>query len=115
MIHQLEYIYDQIPKPIRLFCFMTVHKIFTPEPTRECCALFHIQYSSKCFIAPTYKHYLHLLKSAEFTAFGRVFVNYVNFVPVHMLKWLNGPCYVDTELRSGILEVKNLQKELFYS
>ena len=85
-----------------------------PEPTRGCCALFHIQYSSKYFSVPTYKHYLHLLKSAEFTAFGRVLANYVNFVQVNMPKWLNGPCYVEIELRSGILEVKNLQKELLF-
>ena len=90
---------------------MTVHKIFTPEPTRGCCALFHIQYSSKCFSAPTYKHYLYLLKSAKFPAFGRVLANYVNFVPVNMPKWLNGPCYVEIELRSGILEVKSVQKD----
>ena len=31
-----------------------------------------------------------------------------------MSKWLNGPCYVEIELRSGILEVKNLQKELSF-
>ena len=35
------------------------------------------------------------------------------FVPVNMSKWLNGLCYVEIELRSGILEVENLQKELF--
>ena len=87
---------------------------FTPEPTRGCCALFHIQYSSKCFSAPTYKHYLLLLKSVEFHAFSRVLAKYVNFVPVNMSKLLNGHCYVEIELRSGILEVKNLQKELLF-
>ena len=85
-----------------------------PQPTRGCCALLHIQYSSKCFSAPTYKHYLHLLKSAEFTAFGRVLANYVNFVPANTSKWLNGPCYIEIELRSGILEVNILQKELSF-
>ena len=71
---------------------------FTPEPTTGCCALFHIQYSSKCFSAPTYKHYLLLLKCAEFPAFGRVLANYVNFVPVNMSKWLNGPCHSMSKL-----------------
>ena len=86
------------------------------EPTSWYCALFHIQFtfSSKCVSAPSYKHYLILLKSAEFTAFGRVLANYVDFVPVNMSKWLNGPCYVKIESRSGILEVKNLQKELLF-
>ena len=79
-------------------------------PTRGCCALFHIQYSSKCFSAPTYKHYLLLFKSVEFTAFGHVLANYVTFVPVNMSKWLNGPCYVEIELRSGILEAKIYKK-----
>ena len=94
---------------------MTVHKIFG-EPTRGCCALFQIQYtgSSKCFSAPTYKHYLHLLHSAEFTAFGCVLANYVNFVPVNMSRWLNSSCYVEIEFRSGILEVKNQQKGLLF-
>ena len=73
----------------------------------------HIQYSSKC-CAPTYKHYLLLPESAEFTAFGRALANYVNFVPLNMSKWLNGPWYVEIELRSGILEVKSLQKELLF-
>ena len=54
---------------------------FTPEPTRGCYALFHIQYSSKCISAPTYKHYLLLLKSTGFTAFGRVLANSANFMP----------------------------------
>ena len=85
-----------------------------PEPTRGCCALFHIQNSSKCFSAPTYKHYLLLIKSAEFAAVGRVLANYANFVPVNISKWLNGRCYVEIGLRSGILEVKNLQKELLF-
>ena len=44
--------------------------------------------------------------------FGCVLANYVNFVPVSMSKWLIGPYYVENELRSGILEVKHLQKEL---
>ena len=87
---------------------MTVHSLFMPEPTRGCCAPFHIQYSSKCISAPTYKHYLLLLKSAEFTAFGHVLANYFNFVPVILSNGLNGPCYVKIELRSGINEVKNL-------
>ena len=30
------------------------------------------------------------------------------------VKWQNGPCYVEIELRSGILEVKTLQKELLF-
>ena len=58
---------------------------------------FHIQYSSKSFSAPTYKHYLLLLKSAEFTAFGRVLAKYVNLMAVNMSNWLNGPCYVEIE------------------
>ena len=91
---------------------MTVHKLLTPEPTRGCCALFHIQKSSKCISAPTYKHYVLVLKSTEFIAFGHILANYVNFVPVNMSKWLNGPCYVEIELGFGILGVKNLQKEL---
>ena len=86
------------------------------ESTRECCALFHIQYCSKCISAPTYtcKHYLLLLKSAEFTSSGRVLANYVNFVPVNMSKWLNGTCYFEIELRSGILELLNLQQVLLF-
>ena len=46
--------------------------------------------------------------------FGRVLANYVNFVPVSMSKWLNGSCYVEIKLKSGIHEVKNLQKELLF-
>ena len=63
---------------------MTVHKIFTPDSTRGCCALFHIQYSSKRISAPTYKHYLLLLKSTEFTAFGNVLANSAKYVPVNI-------------------------------
>ena len=55
-----------------------------PEPTRGCCALCHIQYCSKCISAPTYKDYLLLLKSTEFTAFGRVLANSANFVTVNI-------------------------------
>ena len=47
-------------------------------------------------------------------AFGRVLTNYVNFVPVNMSKWLNGPCYIEIEIRSGILEVK-IYKKSYYS
>ena len=83
-----------------------------PEPTRGCCALFHIPYSSEFFSAPMYKHYLLLLKSAEFTAFGRVLAKYINFVPVNISKWLNGPCYVKIELRSGRLKI---YKKSYYS
>ena len=65
---------------------MTVHKPFfkMPEPNRGCSALFHIQYSSKCISAPTYKHYLLLLKSIEFAAFGHVLANSANFVLVNI-------------------------------
>ena len=31
-----------------------------------------------------------------------------------MSKWINGPCYVEIELRSGIHEVKNQQKAIIY-
>ena len=58
------------------------------------------------------QHYVLVLKSTEFIAFGHILANYVNFVPVNMSKWLNGPCYVEIELGFGILGVKNLQKEL---
>ena len=65
--------------------------------------------------APTYyKHYLLLLKSTEFTSFGQVLANSANFVPVNTSKWPNGPCYTEIRLRSGILEVKNLQKKTLF-
>ena len=63
---------------------MTVHKLFHTRLHQGCCALFHIQYSSKCISAPTYKHYLLLLKSTEFTAFGNVLANSAKFVPVNI-------------------------------
>ena len=70
---------------------------FTPEPTRGCCALFHIQFSSKCFSAPKYKHYLLLLKSAEFNEQDTSFLEYKH---KHMMKYGAPPdkvtvlCYV---------------------
>ena len=74
---------------IVLFHYCTL-SFFMPEPTRGCCALFHIQYSSKCISASTYKHYLLLLKSTELTAFGHVLANSTNFMPVKfkIAKWL---------------------------
>ena len=64
---------------------MTVHKLFSclNPPGAGVLSLFHVKNSSKCFSAPTYKHYLLLLVSAEFAAFGPVLANYANFVPVN--------------------------------
>ena len=52
-----------------------------PEPTRGAVHFFHIQYFLKCISVTTYKYYLLLLNSTEFTAFGRVLANSANFVP----------------------------------
>ena len=45
--------------------------------------------------------------SAECTVFDHCFLvtvlaNYINFVPVNISTLLNGPCYVEIEVRSGI-------------
>ena len=67
----------------------------------------HIQYSSKC-IRPQHINIIYFyLKVQNSLFFGRVFVS---LVPVSMSKWLNGPCYVKFELRSGILEIKKSAK-----
>ena len=55
---------------------------------------------------PTYKHYLLLLKSAEFTAFGCVLSKYVNVVPVNMSKWLNADKSAQSPpLEPGIIRI----------
>ena len=75
---------------------------------------FHIQYSSKC-IRPQHINIIYFyLKVQNSLFFGRVLANYINFVPVSMSKWLTGHCYVEIKLKSGIHEVKNLQKELLF-
>ena len=65
---------------------MTIHKLFTPEPT---CIGGAVHFSifntvQNKLVPPTFKHYLLLPKSTEFTAFGRVLANSANFVPVNI-------------------------------
>ena len=92
-----------------MLCFMTLHKLFTPEFTRG--------YWAPCSTSENVQNGLeHQHKNIYFCSKvqnSSTEANYRKYLQVKRSKWANSLCYVKIYFRYGILEVKNLQKDDF--